>query len=112
MQHIKKIYLYAVSLIALVIMVIASITLINLALKTWVFTKADIDYYKPVPCDQRMSVADPNIKQPVCNYEQELKDNEDRRSGDKQREVSNSLAMLIVAIPVFYYHWKLARKEA
>lgn len=110
MQHIKKIYLYAVSLIALVIMVIATITLINLGLKTFVFTKADVDYYsKPIPCDQR--VEESNLKQLACDYEQEVKDNEDRRLGDKQREVSNSLAMLIVAIPVFYYHWKLARKE-
>ena len=40
-MSLKKAYLYLVSTISLVIAVIGAIMLINLALKAWVFTKAD-----------------------------------------------------------------------
>lgn len=111
-----------VSLISLVIVVIASIMLINLALKTWVFPKADEDiyYYEPkLVCSEppvnvdpaTISSRDPNCDNP--NYATEEKQREmDRRSAQKQRDAAQALAMIIVAVPVFIYHWKLARKEA
>ena len=44
-----------------------------------------------------------------CTDDQYAKD---QRSAQKQRDAAQALAMIIVATPVFYYHWKLARKEA
>ena len=44
-MSLKKAYLYLVSTIALVIAVIGAIMIINLGLKAWVFTKADMNYY-------------------------------------------------------------------
>lgn len=110
MQHIKKIYLYMVSLISLVILVIAGIILINLALKTWVFPNADRDMYYGY-CPGEVKNPDGSIvpEPRECTDEQYKKD---MRSAQKQRDASQALAMIIVATPVFYYHWKLARKEA
>jgi hypothetical protein len=119
-QHIKKIYLYTVSLISLVIVVVGAIMLINLGLKTWVFTKADSsDYYYPprIACDQ---VKNPDgstaAMAPECtdpNYEaNQKKADDDRRAAQKQRDAAQAVAMILVGAPVFYYHWKLARQEA
>ena len=47
MAWIKRIYLYLVSLIALIIIIIGAQSLIDIGLKTWVFTKADNDFYNP-----------------------------------------------------------------
>jgi hypothetical protein len=120
MQNIKRIYLYLVSLVSLIIVVIGAIMLINLALRAWVFTKADnINFYYPkVACD-RPAPAEGNASTalpPECtdpNYEQRMRqEDQERRAAQKQRDAANAIAMIIVGSPVFYYHWRLARKEA
>lgn len=124
MQHIKKIYLYMVSLISLVILVIAAIILINMALKATVFKKADqANYYSPkiycgapAPATTATGEAVNYQVPPECsdpNYEENQKrEEQESRSAQRQRDASQALAMILVATPVFLYHWKLARKEA
>lgn len=110
LSWIKKVYLYLVSLISLVILVIAGIMLINMALKTWVFPKSDTNMYGYCPVATEKTPTGESIAQPrECTDEQYAKD---QRTAQKQRDASQALAMIIVASPVFFYHWKLARKEA
>lgn len=115
LSWIKKVYLYLVSLISLVILVIAGIMLINLALKAWVFTKADNAYYGYAPVEECATSVGNLTSVPECNeknaenYKQEEME---RRAGQKQQDAAQALAMILVATPVFLYHWKLARKEA
>jgi hypothetical protein len=122
MQWIKKVYLYLVSVITLVIAVVGAIMLINLALKAWVFTKADSDHYaldyyrcaanvqneggaaKPVPA--------PDVTKCTTEEETRLKQEQaERKSAQRQRDAAQAVAMILVATPVWWYHWKLARKE-
>jgi hypothetical protein len=119
LSWIKKVYLYLVSLISLIILVVAGIMLINLALKAWVFTKADdYNYYPPtISCsevknpDGSVAPADPSCKDP--EYSNKMREEEKtRRASQKQNDAARALAMILVASPVFYYHWKLARKES
>jgi hypothetical protein len=110
LSWIKKVYLYLVSLISLVILVVAGIMLINLALRTWVFPKADDNYYSYCPTMMEKTPTGESISQPrECTDDQYAKD---QRSAQKQRDAAQALAMILVASPVFYYHWKLARKES
>ena len=120
MTWIKKLYLYLVSLISLVIIVIGSIMLLNMALKAWVFTKADQAYYYDpgIECAQRTPMPEGQSSSvemdKYCTeeaIEKRRQQDADRRAGDKQREASNAIAMILVASPVFYYHWRMARKE-
>ncbi len=104
-MSLKKAYLYLVSVISLVIAVIGAIMLINLALKAWVFTKADQSYYATV-CPMS-----PEGKSTDCNQEDLIKQDRDNRSSQRQNTAAQALAMIIVATPVWLYHWKLARKE-
>jgi len=116
-MSLKKAYLYLVSVISLVIAVVGAIMLLNMALKTWVFTKADKDYYYN-PCDDRtiprpvMDEKTPSIV--PCTEEERVKYDQqelDRRSAQKQRDAAQALAMLIVATPVWWGHWRLAKRE-
>ncbi len=110
LSWIKKVYLYLVSLISLVILVIAGIMLINLAMKTWVFPKADQTYTAYCPTIAEKTPEGETVAQPrECTDEQYAKD---QRTAQKQQDASQAIAMIIVATPVFYYHWKLARREA
>lgn len=113
MQNIKKIYLYLVSLVSLIILVVAGIMLINLGLKTWVLRKADKNYYYPVTCDAaRAPEAAPKaVECDPQTQEKQRQADEENRAAQKQRDAAQALAMIIVASPVFYFHWRLARKE-
>ncbi len=118
MHNIKKIYLYLVSVIALVIMVIGGIILLNMALKTWVFTKADDNFYLDTyrcASPSTTEVATEKPVTPTCTPEQEekqRKEQEEQKTANKQRDAAQALAMILVASPVWYFHWRLARKEA
>ncbi|MBX4191551.1 MAG: hypothetical protein KW804_02000 [Candidatus Doudnabacteria bacterium] len=112
-MSLKKAYLYLVSIIALIIMVTGGIILINMALKTWVFTKADKDYYSG-PCISNKAVP-PGEASTACTPEEEarnMKMQEENRSAQKQRDAAQAVAMLLVASPVWYFHWRMARKES
>lgn len=92
--------------------------LITLALKATIFTKADdANFYPPRLYCEEVKNPDGSIapRDAGCtdpNYEQkQLEEEKIRRVAHKQREAANALAMIIVAAPVFYYHWKLARRE-
>jgi hypothetical protein len=113
MQNIKKIYLYLVSVIALVIMVIGGIMLLNMALKTWVFTKADKDIYAYPRCAEMAVAPDGSqTKAPVCDEKEEQRRAEESRAAQKQRDAAQATAMILVASPVWFFHWRLAKREA
>ena len=109
LSWIKKVYLYLVSLISLVILVIAGIMLINLAIKTWIFPKADLINYSYCATSVEKSPDGNVVTQPrECTDEQYAKD---LRTGQKQSDAAQAIAMILVATPAFLYHWKLARRE-
>lgn len=110
-MSLKKAYLYLVSIISLVIMVVGAIMLINMALKTWVLTKADQDFYSQ-PC-YAGKPAVPN-ESTTCTVEEEARQKQmqsDARSAQKQRDAAQAIAMLVVAWPVWYFHWRMAKRE-
>ena len=113
MPWIKKVYLYLVSLISLIIVIAAAIMLINMALKAWVFKKADKTiYYAPkIVCDSTIPNPAPECSDPDFQAKEEAREKESR-SAQRQRDAAQAIAMIIVATPVFLYHWRLARKEA
>src|SRR3989344_7549392 len=107
-MSLKKAYLYLVSVISLIIAVVGAIMLLNLALRTWIFPKADFDYYYGGPC-MTSKAPTPDGRTVPCTTEEEekfKKDAEDRKSAQKQRDAAQALAMIIVATPVWLYHWK------
>lgn len=106
---VRKIYLYALSFIGLILVVIGLVKLVNLGLKAYIFTNAD-DYYAypmaaPVaPGDKGASVAQPN--------EADLKTYQDKQvANQRERDASDSLAMIIVGLPLYLYHWSVIKKD-
>ena len=92
--------------------VIASVSLLNTALKTWVFTQADNDFYRPrIVCP----INEEGFPQKGCNEEdlteEDVQAKEDQGAAQRQRDLAQNIAMLIVATPVFLFHFRLARRE-
>jgi hypothetical protein len=87
--------------VGLLIVVIGSIQMVNLGLKTFVFR--DVDKYevyidKMVPELERESVEEIEKRQEV-----EIK-------RQREREFVNSLSMIVVGLPLYLYHWKTIQK--
>jgi hypothetical protein len=110
MAWIKKAYLYIVSIITLVIMIIAAIGLINMGFKAALGVS---DYSYSVPYCESMKPVEGSMAR-ECTAEEQAKQEErehKNQAENRKRDIAQFLAMLIVAAPVFYYHWGLARKE-
>lgn len=97
----RLLYLYLFSLVGLFIVVIGSVQLVNLGIKSIFFKDADsYEYFSPKIEGQ------PEIDQ--VEYARSQKVMADRQ---RQREFSNSVAMILVGGPLYAYHWRIIQKS-
>lgn len=114
-------------------MVIGSVRFIDMGLKAFIFTKADQPerlqkYYVPmapaVSVERLEKSAEEKtitlteeeismIKSWLQNYErwQEEESKIDYLASRRQKDASINLAMIIVGLPLYLYHWLIIRKE-
>ena len=105
-EKIKLFFLYLFTLVGLVLTLVGSVQLLNLGLRTYVFTKADYSYcQKPYP-SRMMPRSFEEFGQELRNYEM----CKEQQSAEKQRDAAQSLAFLIVGLPVFWGFYKQTKK--
>jgi len=130
---VRTIYLYLFALLGLALITIGTVRLVDLGLKTYVFTKADQQFYTvPGPQLRPDSKVDTEILVESCKNNEKLTQEErdfltawsqdyddwkqkqesnERLKSDRQEKAANSLALLIVGLPLFIYHWGVIRRE-
>ncbi|KKS18490.1 MAG: hypothetical protein UU76_C0021G0004 [Parcubacteria group bacterium GW2011_GWC1_41_7] len=105
---IRKFYLYLFALIGLILIVVGSVRLVNLALTKWVFPQADVYYEypapKPVSVDEKVRYQEPS-KEELEAYR--IKE----RTARRQRDAAGAIALLLVGFPLYGYHWKMIKSE-
>ncbi|HSR88802.1 MAG TPA: hypothetical protein VLK22_00175 [Candidatus Udaeobacter sp.] len=124
-KTIKNLYFYLVSFVALMILVFSTSDIINIALKTWVFTQADKNIYYSIP----MVCADlttttvavrpgpdntiTTMPKEQCEKQNEInaKQQEASRLAQKQMSVVRDISLIVVAIPLFIFHWRILRRK-
>ncbi len=126
---IRTVYLYIFALLGLVLMIIGCVRLIDLGLKTFVFKGAE--------SETRMTNKEPVSPYAIKDIEA-LKERKDLSAADKeaiqswledyknwkeasvkvdylssrrQQNASVSLAMIIIGLPLYAYHWAIIKKE-
>ncbi len=127
---IRTIYLYLFAILGLVLLTIGSVRFINMGLKVFIFTKADQDEqlsYKEPPYPMRVPAIEKidkeeqltaddkaQLKQLVRDYtawkEQRVK--VDVITARRQRDASLNLALILVGLPLYLYHWSVIKKES
>jgi hypothetical protein len=95
----RSLYLYAVSLITLLVCLFTVINLINRGLDLVV---PDAGYVDPYAAQTDPKVDPEVIKQ--ANIDQ------NRRSAI--RGITSSIVSLLVTVPVYLYHWRMVRKTS
>lgn len=128
---IRQIYFYAASLITLVIMIVSGAQLVNLALKSTIFPKADRAFKaicdnegfrryenEPRVVPEKLSGEPEAASAPAQSDEERAertarceKDLADERSAERQRDFVQNFSMLIVSAPVFWFHFRIAQRE-
>lgn len=101
--NLRLLYLYLFSFVGLLIVVIGSIQMVNLGLKTFVFKDVDkYEIYPSYPVKEGDMVESPEV----------ISARQDREATrQRQRELINSVSMIVVGLPLYLYHWKLIAKE-
>ena len=113
--NIRLLYLYLFSAIGLFICIIGLIRLIDLGMKVYVFKDADkYAFSQPMVVPEKALQGE---KQPFSDEEIKRQNEEAKRNQElenirnRQRETSGALAMILIGIPVYLYHWKTITKE-
>jgi len=114
---IRNVYLYLVSAVTLFMLMFALVSLVNLGLRTWIFPKADENLYYTKPVSE-YCIPDKDGKQVCPSAEDRAKlEAEDKtrqaeeQSKQRQRDLVQNFSMIIVAGPLFVYHWMVIKKE-
>ncbi len=127
---IRTIYLYLFSMLGLVLLVIGCVKFVDMGLKAFVFTKADleqrINYQRP----PMYSIAPKNLevakeseeltdkkKQQIENFLEDYKnwqakrDEVDPIKSRRHEESATNLALILIGLPLYLYHWKVIQKK-
>lgn len=120
-------------MLGLVLLTIGGVQFINMGLKAFVFTKADEEqnfYLKqPPPVNVPLEKLQPaatggqvtlseSEKQMIqlwlVDYKnwQEQQTNFDPIASSRQRDASINLALILIGLPLYFYHWVVIKKEA
>lgn len=101
--NLRLLYLYLFSFVGLLIVVIGSIQMVNLGLKTFIFKDVDkYEIYPSYPIKGEEQVESPEV----------ISARQDREATrQRQRDLINSVSMIVVGLPLYIYHWKLIAKE-
>lgn len=99
--NIRLLYLYLFSFVGLLISIIGSIQLVDLGIKSYVFRIPEYTYYAEPAVDGKQTTS----------AEEMEKRNKEEQTNQRKRQVSSSIAMILVGLPVYLYHWKTIKKE-
>lgn len=114
---IRSIYFYAVSITALFMLVFSCVDLVNLGLKTWVFKNADPMYSRCIPGSSGSynvpidKSTDPYVGPTQAQCDIQNKQNEENMIRQNQSSAVRDLSMLVIALPLFLFHFRIVQKE-
>lgn len=129
-RYVRTIYMYLFALLGLIFLSIGSIRLLDMGLRTWIFTEADsqerLREMPPVPAFARSrlesAAADgeltaeerEQVRMLLQDYDawRERADLVDPVRARRHRDAASSLAMILVGLPLYLYHWRRIRQEA
>ncbi|MFZ5364527.1 MAG: hypothetical protein ACOZAG_03545 [Patescibacteria group bacterium] len=130
LNSVRTVYFYLIALITLMMIVFATVDLAKLGLTTWVFKTADrADDWAPPAlyminertqgetaerCAEKCDLTEME-KQQIQNWLLDYKNWQDEQGilkvARKQKDAVRDISMLVIAIPLFVWHWKMISRE-
>ncbi len=107
---IRTIYLYIFALVGLILVIVGAVRFLDMGLKMFVFTQADEMYnydYRAEPIVKEN--ADPEAAKDCVCPELAKTDYVTQR---RHQDASVSLSLILVGIPLYWYHWGIIKRES
>ena len=128
---IRTIYLYLFALVGLALLISGTVRFIDMGLKMFIFTQADLPekvqqryYYPTIPLSverlegyqssEDLTAEEKEVlKNFLADYKkwQEEAAKIDYLASTRQREASSNLAMILIGLPLYLYHWRTIKRE-
>lgn len=98
---IRIIYLYLFALVGLIMVTFGGVRLVDVALRTWVFTEVDKQYVydMPRPVEGDKATTTPALIE--VDYAKQ----------QRQRDIVNGLSLIVVGLPLWMYHWRIIKQD-
>ncbi|MDD4931488.1 MAG: hypothetical protein PHG66_05095 [Candidatus Colwellbacteria bacterium] len=127
---VRTVYLYLFSLVGLCLIVIGGVRFLDMGLRAFVFPKADeneavmrVPTYPPFSESDIKKIASKegltedekaSIELWVLDYKkwQESEVKYDYVAMRRSQEASTSIALILIGLPLYLYHWSVVRREA
>jgi hypothetical protein len=127
---IRSLYLYLAALFGLVLLSIGGVRLLDMGLRAWIFTEADSErriyaFQPPMPPPterlDRLTGREELTEEERAMVRQWLEEYRGWRersarvdpvTAERHRTAASSLAMILLGLPLYLYHWRLIRGEA
>ncbi|OOM73398.1 hypothetical protein CLPUN_45990 [Clostridium puniceum] len=103
MLKLRNVYLYLVCFVSLMMILMGVIFTVQNITDVMFPT----NYYEMLPPEKTDSLSAEEQE----NYEQNQKRYEENRNIESKKSVAKSIAVVIVALPTFAYHWRKVEKE-
>jgi len=131
---IRTIYLYLFTIIGLVLLVIGCVRIVDMVLKMYVFTQAEQEIIERPPiyvdgkstdedsfisvmeeCEDKCEISEEH-KQGIASWLASYETWKDSQVSDyitqkRHRDMSSSLAYILVGLPLYLFHWSIIKKE-
>lgn len=104
MSKLRNVYLYLVSFVSLMMILMGIIFTVQNITDVMFPTNY---YYESFPSEKTGSLSVEDQK----SYEENQKIQEQNRNIESKKNVAKSIAVVIVALPTFIYHWRKVEKE-
>ena len=108
--NIRTIYLYLVCFVTLIMMIIGTVQTVD-AIVTLAYPPP---LYYPTPEELKMQAPNQNVPVEVlqerARIEQQRQEQQVRY--ERVRFLAGALALLVVALPIYMYHWRKVQEEA
>lgn len=129
---IRTIYLYLFTIVGLALLVIGCVRFLDMGLKMFIFKQADApeklqqqfscQSYMPMPITKLEAIQDSgeltaDEKAALRSFLEDYKRCKeegakiDYLASRRQRDASSSLAMILVGLPLYLYHWRIIKVE-
>lgn len=104
MSKLRNVYLYLVSFVALMMIIVGLIFTVQNITDVLYPTSY---YYESLPLDKNGNLTPEDKK----IYEENQKRSQENQKKESKKSVAKSIAVVVVALPTFMYHWSKIEKE-
>jgi len=116
---IRFIYLYLITAITFIVFIIGAVTIVNTALKVYVFHVDEYYTGSPMMYCEKMIYTKEGTTMDNPNYQdciaQQTKAEEERKSkplsDDAARNLSIGIAQVLIAFPLWIFHWRIIERD-